>query len=162
MQSSHVKSGLKHIKTGKQLLANNNSSMSDADLEKIFSLSNPMHRRKLRLAIDDLKCQASSVKCKYPKLCEISNDWLCNVWLVDTGLCHLRDTFKLNLIDGNVLASLQRKDLEKYLGVNKRTQQTSLLAGVDLLRKYDFDVKKVEDMRKSAASKNEPGQVPRR
>lgn len=31
--------------------------MSDADLERAFMLTNQLHRRKLRLAIDDLRHQ---------------------------------------------------------------------------------------------------------
>ena len=148
LHSSHVKSALKQIKSGKQLLA----TMSDSDLEKIFSIEskyNQMHKRKIRLAIDDLKCLASSVKCKHPKLAEITNHWLSNVWLADIGLINLKEIFKANLIDGRVLASLQRKDLEKYLGICKRTQQISLLAAVELLRRYDFDVKKIDLIRKN-------------
>ena len=148
LNSSHIKSALKQIKSGKQLLEN----MSDSDLEKIFSIEakyNQMHKRKIRLAVDDLKCLASSVKCKYPKLADISNHWLCNVWLADIGLVNLKEIFKANLIDGRVLASLQRKDLEKHLGICKRTQQTSLLLAIDLLRRYDFDVKKIELIRKN-------------
>ena len=147
MHSSHIKSALKQLKSGKQLLGN----MSDTDLEKIFSIEskyNQMHKRKIRLALDDLKCLALSVKCKYPKLAEINNHWLCNVWLGDIGLINLKDIFKANLVDGRVLASLQRKDLEKYLGICKRTQQTSLLLAIDLLRQYEFDVKKIENIRK--------------
>lgn len=45
-----VKSALRTLKSGKTLLA-----MSDSELERTFGLNNPLHRRKLRLAIDDLK-----------------------------------------------------------------------------------------------------------
>ena len=70
----------------------------------------------------------------------ISTNWLCNVWLNEIGLVQLESVFKLNLMDGRVLASLQRKDLEKHLGINKRNLQTSILFAVDLLRKYEFDI----------------------
>ena len=51
MMPLHVKSALKHIKNGKQLFM----SMSDSELEKAFAITNQMHKRKLKLAIDDLK-----------------------------------------------------------------------------------------------------------
>jgi hypothetical protein len=51
MKSENIKSALKHIKNGKQLFM----SMSDTELEKAFAISNQMHKRKLKLAIDDLK-----------------------------------------------------------------------------------------------------------
>ena len=45
-----VKNAMKFISNGKSLI-----QMNDAELEKAFALNNSMHRRKLRLAIDDLK-----------------------------------------------------------------------------------------------------------
>jgi hypothetical protein len=50
-------------------------------------------------------------------------------------------------VDGRVLASLHRKDLEKYLGIGKRHHQQSVLAGIELLRKYDFDIALLERIR---------------
>lgn len=153
--STHVKSALKHIKTGKQLLNAALGGMSDSDLDKIFAIESKycqMHRRKIRLALNDLLSASTttktSQKCKHPKLADISTHWLCSTWLVDVGLVNLKECFKLNLIDGRVLASLQKKDLEKYLGICKRTHQTSLLLAIDLLRKYDFDIKRIESLRK--------------
>lgn len=77
---------------------------------------------------------------KYKKLSLINNKWICNVWLKDIGLKQYIATFKINLVDGRILASLQRKDLEKYFGIRKRIHQTSILLGIDLLRKYEFDL----------------------
>jgi hypothetical protein len=51
MLPMHVKSALKNVKNGKQLFM----SMGDSELEKAFSINNQMHKRKLKLAIDDLK-----------------------------------------------------------------------------------------------------------
>lgn len=65
---------------------------------------------------------------------------MCNTWLKDIGLIQLQGIFKLNLIDGRVLASLQRKDLEKYLGISKRSLQTSLLLAIEFLKKHEFDI----------------------
>ena len=48
--------------------------------------------------------------------------------------------FQANLVDGRLLASLQRKDLDKHFGIRKRIHQTSILLGIELLRKFDFDI----------------------
>jgi hypothetical protein len=77
---------------------------------------------------------------KYPKLAEISTQWVCTVWLKEIGLVQFQSVFKLNLIDGRVLASLQRKDLEKYLGISKKNHQTSLILAIELLKRYNFDI----------------------
>jgi hypothetical protein len=146
--SSHVKSALRHIRTGGQLLQAA-GAMSDSDLDKTFAIESKycqMHRRKVRLALNDLLTYGQ--KAAPSKLADISTHWLCSTWLVDVGLVNLKECFKANLIDGRVLASLQKRDLEKYLGICKRTQQTSLLLAIDLLRQYDFDIKRIESLRK--------------
>jgi hypothetical protein len=132
MQQSQIKNGLKYIKNGKAL-----TSLSDNELERIFLIGNTLHKRKLRLALDDLK---SPEKCKYPKMNEITNDWICNVWLREIGLVQFKSIFRLNLIDGRVLNSLQKKDLEKYMSIHKRNNQISLLIAIDFLRKFEFDI----------------------
>lgn len=143
MMPTHVKSAVKFIKNGKSLL-----NMSDNDLEKAFALNNNLlHKRKLRLAIDELKFPE---KCKYPKLSEITTSWLTNVWLKQIGLSQFQNLFKANLIDGRVLASLQRKDLEKYLSISKRNLQTSILLAIELLRKFEFDIDNIETIRKNS------------
>lgn len=45
-----IKNALKYIKNGKSLV-----SMSESELEKAFMITNHMHKRKLKLAIEDLK-----------------------------------------------------------------------------------------------------------
>jgi hypothetical protein len=132
MLPTHIKSAIKNIKNGKSLL-----TMNEHDFEKVFGLNNQLHKRKLKLAIDELKFPE---KCKYPKLNEITTAWLTNVWLKQIGLVQYQNVFKANLIDGRVLASLHRKDLEKFLGIHKRHIQNSLLIAIDFLRKYDFDI----------------------
>ena len=132
MQQSQIKNGLKYIKNGKALI-----NLSDNELERIFLIGNTLHKRKLRLALDDLK---SPEKCKYQKMNEITNDWICNVWLREIGLVQFKNIFRLNLIDGRVLNSLQKKDLEKYMSIHKRNNQISLLIAIDFLRKFEFDI----------------------
>ena len=111
--------------------------MSDSELERVFQLSNSLHKRKLRLAIDELK---NPDKCKYSKINDLNTDWVCNTWLKDIGLVQYRSVFRLNLIDGRMLNSFTKKDLEKHLNINKRSIQASLFIGIDFLRKYEFDL----------------------
>lgn len=151
MLPAQIKNAMKHITCGKFLL-----NMSDSDLEKIFLINNGLHRRKLRLAIEDLK---NPEKIKYDKLAEIDNDWLCDVWLKEIGLCQLLDAFKMHLIDGRVLASLVKKDLEKYFGLPKKNVQTSLFLAIDLLRKYEFNLDTIRTARLNVLNDNRPVEV---
>ena len=55
--------------------------------------------------------------------------------------------FKTNLVDGRVLASLHRKDLDKYFGIHKKIHQTSILTGIELLKKYEYDFENLKAAR---------------
>ena len=147
LPSIYVKNGLRHLTSGKMLI-----NLSDSELEKLFQMANIMHKRKLRLALDDLRYPD---KCKYSKLSEITNEWLVNRWLKDIGLVYLQGIFRLNLVDGRVLASLQKKDLEKYFGITKKIHQNSLLLAIELLKKHDFDYLKVNSLRESNQKENQ-------
>lgn len=148
MQPSQIKNALKFIKNGKSLI-----NLSDSELERIFLIGNALHKRKLRLAIDELK---SPEKNKYPRINELNNDWICNTWLREIGLVQFKSIFRLNLIDGRVLNSLQKKDLEKYLSIHKKNTQTTLLVAIDFLRKHEFDHEKIEFMRLNYTSNGLP------
>jgi hypothetical protein len=115
-----------------------------------------MHKRKIKLAIDELK---NPEKCKNEKISEINNEWLCTIWLKETGLCQLLDAFKLHLVDGRVLATLSKKDLEKYFGFSKKNMQTSLFLAIDLLRKYEFDINSIKNARLNVLNDNRPVDV---
>ncbi len=86
---------------------------------------------------------------KNKNLAGISNKWICNQFLKDCGLKQYQSMFKSCLIDGRILATLQRKDLEKYLNIHKRVHQTSLMAGIELLRKHDFNIEVMTGLEQS-------------
>lgn len=52
-------------------------------------MTNPLHKRKLRLALDDVKAPDSVT---YPCLAKLDNDWVVNDWLPSIGL----NQFKVN------------------------------------------------------------------
>lgn len=147
LPSIYVKNGLRHLTSGKMLI-----NLSDNELEKLFQMANIMHKRKLRLALDDLRYPD---KCKYSKLSEITNEWLVNKWLKDIGLVYLQGIFRLNLVDGRVLASLHKKDLEKYFGITRKIHQNSLLLAIELLKKHNFDYHRVNSLRESNQKENQ-------
>jgi hypothetical protein len=125
--------------------------MSDVELEKAFMLTNHLHRRKLRLAIEDLK---SAEKSKYPKMSEITTEYVCSEWLQEIGLEQYQTQFRQNLVDGRVLASLQRKDLDKHFRIGKRSHQTSILLAIDLLRRHNFDIRNLKNLRETQMKQN--------
>jgi len=45
------------------------------------------------------------------------------VWIKDLGLNQYSSTFEAQMIDGRLLNVLTKKDMEKYLNVNKKFHQ---------------------------------------
>ncbi|XP_001634468.2 kazrin isoform X3 [Nematostella vectensis] len=130
-----------NVKSGRVLL-----DLSDAELESGLGISNVMHRRKLRLAIEEYR-DPSSVK--YPYMSKIDHFWVARTWIRDLGLSQYGPAFESQMIDGRLLNVLTRKDMEKHLHISKKFHQTSILNGVDLLRLIAFDKQCLIDRRLS-------------
>ncbi|KAK2553054.1 Kazrin [Acropora cervicornis] len=120
-----------NIKSGKVLL-----ELTDAELEAGLGIANTMHRRKLRLAIEDYREPTAR---KYPDISSMDHLWVSHVWIKDLGLKQYSSVFESQMIDGRLLNVLTKKDMEKYLNVNKKFHQTSVLHGVKLLRMMDYN-----------------------
>ncbi|XP_072887893.1 kazrin-like isoform X2 [Hemitrygon akajei] len=128
----YIKSCTENVKSGKVLL-----SLNDEDLEVGLGVNSSMHRRKLRLAIEDYR------EAEYGKglsrASELDHHWVAKAWLNDVGLLQYSQAFHNHLIDGRMLNSLTKRDLEKYLNVSKKFHQISILLGIELFRQWDFD-----------------------
>ena len=73
------------------------------------------------------------------KAAELDHHWVAKAWLSDVGLPQYSQAFQGHLVDGRVLNSLTRRDLERYLNVSKKFHQVSLLLGIELLHGLGFD-----------------------
>uniref|UniRef100_A0A3B3ZQC0 SAM domain-containing protein n=1 Tax=Periophthalmus magnuspinnatus TaxID=409849 RepID=A0A3B3ZQC0_9GOBI len=69
----------------------------------------------------------------------MDHQWVCSSWLCEVGLPQYSQVFLTHLVDGRVLNSLNRRDLERYLNISDPFHQTSLLLGVQLLQMLSFD-----------------------
>uniref|UniRef100_A0A3P8X2I0 SAM domain-containing protein n=1 Tax=Cynoglossus semilaevis TaxID=244447 RepID=A0A3P8X2I0_CYNSE len=69
----------------------------------------------------------------------MDHHWVSSSWLSDVGLPQYSQTFQTHLVDGRVLNSLSRRDLEKLLNISDQFHQTSLLLAVQLLQMLSFD-----------------------
>ncbi|XP_066296846.1 kazrin-like isoform X17 [Branchiostoma lanceolatum] len=136
MYSKHC---TENIKSGKVLLG-----LSDHELESGLGITNNLHRRKLRLAIEEHRTPEAS---KYSKASQMDHRWVSRTWLTDLGLPQYRPAFESLLVDGRVLATLSRKDLEKYLSISRKFHQVSLLHGIDFLRRVKFDKEALHERR---------------
>ncbi|XP_066500813.1 kazrin-A isoform X2 [Hoplias malabaricus] len=128
----YIRSCADNVKSGKVMLA-----LTDADLGACLGISNSMHRRKLRLAIEDYR-QAESGH-GLSKAADLDHHWVAQAWLNDVGLPQYSQFFHTHLVDGRLLSTLTRSDLEKHLHVSKKAHQSSLLLGIQLLHMLNFN-----------------------
>lgn len=69
----------------------------------------------------------------------MDHHWVAKAWLSDIGLPQYSQAFHTHLIDGRMLNSLTRRDLERHLNITKKFHQVSLLLGIELLHLLSFD-----------------------
>uniref|UniRef100_A0A8C4SKT0 SAM domain-containing protein n=1 Tax=Erpetoichthys calabaricus TaxID=27687 RepID=A0A8C4SKT0_ERPCA len=104
--------------------------LTDEDLEFGLGICNTLHRRKLQLAIEDYQLAEST---------DLDHHWVAKAWLCDIGLPQYSQNFLKHLVDGRVLRSLTRRDLEKHLSITKKFHQVSILLGIELLSQAHCD-----------------------
>ncbi|KAL2103202.1 hypothetical protein ACEWY4_000070 [Coilia grayii] len=121
-----------NVKSGKVLL-----SLTDEDLEVGLGVSSSMHRRKLRLAIEDYREAENGQGLS--RASELDHHWVCKAWLCEVGLPQYSQAFHTHLVDGRVLCSLTRRDLHTHLNVARKTHQLSILLAIELLHAVGFD-----------------------
>ncbi|XP_026671665.1 uncharacterized protein LOC108627785 isoform X1 [Ceratina calcarata] len=120
-----------NVKSGKVLL-----ELSDAELEAGLGVTHPLHRKKLRLAIEEHR-QPSLVR--YPCIAQLGHTWVSSEWLPDLGLAQYSESFATNMVDARMLDHLSKKELEKLLGVTRKFHQASIVHGIHLLRLLNYD-----------------------
>lgn len=77
--------------------------------------------------------------CRLSKAADMDHHWVAKAWLNDVGLPQYSQAFQTHLVDGRVLNSLTRLDLEYHLNVTKKFHQVSLLLGIELLHLLGFE-----------------------
>ncbi|XP_022254106.1 kazrin-like isoform X2 [Limulus polyphemus] len=74
-----------------------------------------------------------------PKISLLTHIWVVEEWLPSLGLAMYSEHFKSQLVDGRVLDTLTKKDLEKHLHVCRKFHQVSVIHAIHLLRLVKFD-----------------------
>uniref|UniRef100_A0A8C4E0M8 SAM domain-containing protein n=1 Tax=Dicentrarchus labrax TaxID=13489 RepID=A0A8C4E0M8_DICLA len=128
----YIRTCSENVKSGKVLLG-----LTDEDLELGLGVSSLMHRRKLRLAIEDYRDAENGRGLS--KAADMDHHWVAKAWLSDVGLPQYSQAFHNHLVDGRMLNSLTRRDLERHLNITKKFHQVSLLLGIELLHLLSFD-----------------------
>ncbi|KAM9752160.1 kazrin-like isoform 5-T6 [Menidia menidia] len=143
----YIRTCSENVKSGKVLLG-----LTDEDLELGLGVSSLMHRRKLRLAIEDYR-DAENGK-GLSKAADMDHHWVAKAWLSDVGLPQYSQAFQTHLVDGRMLSSLTRRDLERHLNVTKKFHQVSLILGIELLQLLNFDKEALQARRVQCEHQN--------
>ncbi|XP_049825981.1 liprin-beta-1 isoform X4 [Aethina tumida] len=127
----YITEAKRFVKSGQQL-----QETSINEIEKELNIKNPLHRKKLQLALIDTDINSSSDP--YLTMAgKLDTAWVLR-WLDDTGLPQHKENFLINRVDGRVLHRLTIDDLA-LLHVTSLLHVASIKRGIQVLRENNYE-----------------------
>ncbi|XP_074037659.1 liprin-beta 1 isoform X4 [Leptinotarsa decemlineata] len=128
---SYIQEARRWVQNGQQL-----QEAPISEIEKELNIKNPLHRKKLQLALIDTQANGSS-DLYLTQAGKLDTAWVLR-WLDDTGLPQHKENFLINRVDGRVLHRLTIDDLA-LLHVTSMLHVASIKRGIQVLRENNYE-----------------------